>query len=181
MIKKAISFAAKKHEDQVRKGTFLPFIVHPMEVMYLLCKSGADENTIVAGILHDTVEDTDTTIEEIEIEFGSEIASYVAAETEDKEKTWEERKSEAIKKIADECFNVKLISCADKLSNLESILDAERLGIDIWSYMKGTKEKSEEYYMGMINGLSSLQGLEIYDQLKKSFSLVFGKKQDFEK
>ena len=76
-IHDAIIFAAKKHQNQKRKGTNLPYIVHPMEVMQILTENGCNENVIVAGILHDTLEDTDTKPEEIEAEFGKDILELV--------------------------------------------------------------------------------------------------------
>ena len=63
-IHNAIIFASIKHQNQKRKGTNLPYIVHPMEVMQILTENGCSENVIVAGILHDTLEDTDTTPQE---------------------------------------------------------------------------------------------------------------------
>ena len=95
-IHNAIIYAAKKHEGQVRKGTDTPYIVHPMEVMQILTAAGCGEDVIVAGILHDTVEDTDATLEEISALFGEKVARLVAHESEDKSKTWRERKSATI-------------------------------------------------------------------------------------
>lgn len=95
-IHNAIIFASIKHQNQKRKGTNLPYIVHPMEVMQILTENGCNENVIVAGILHDTLEDTDTTPQEIEKEFGKDILAIVQTESEDKSKTWKERKQHTI-------------------------------------------------------------------------------------
>lgn len=86
-IHEAIEFAAVKHRGQVRKGTDIPYIVHPMEVMYILTQNDCDETTVIAGLLHDTIEDAGATPEEIEAAFGKDVAQIVAAESEDKSKS----------------------------------------------------------------------------------------------
>ena len=94
-IVKAFHFAAQKHTDQRRKGEKQePYINHISEVAYLLAESVAGENAnlIIAGILHDTVEDTETTMEEIESQFGIEVAQIVAEVTDDKSLPKEKRK-----------------------------------------------------------------------------------------
>ena len=72
-IHDAIIFAAVKHKDQKRKGTDIPYIVHPMEVMQILTENEVSEDVIIAGILHDTLEDTDTKPQEIETKFGKAV------------------------------------------------------------------------------------------------------------
>ena len=101
LIHKAIEFAAIRHKDQKRKGTELPYIVHPMEVMQILTENGCDEIVIVAGILHDTIEDTETTYDDILENFGKEIADIVASESEDKSKSWKERKQTTIDRLTE--------------------------------------------------------------------------------
>ena len=83
-IHKAIEFATLKHQGQTRKGTDIPYIVHPIEVMQILTASGCEEDIIIAGILHDTLEDTNTEREEIVEAFGARVAELVAHESEDK-------------------------------------------------------------------------------------------------
>jgi (p)ppGpp synthase/HD superfamily hydrolase len=83
-IHNAIIFASRKHASQVRKGTDIPYISHPMEVMDILRQNGCSENVIIAGILHDTLEDTNTTPAEIENKFGGDVLSIVQAESENK-------------------------------------------------------------------------------------------------
>ncbi len=77
MINKAIKFAANKHQGQNRKGKAVPYIVHPLEVFNILYRMGADENLLVAGLLHDVLEDTDTTVDELKAEFGEDVAELV--------------------------------------------------------------------------------------------------------
>ena len=97
MVKKAIAFATQAHEGQFRKGTTRPYIVHPLEVGKIVATMTDDEEIISAAILHDTVEDCDgITVEMIEAEFSVRVAELVAQESEDKSKSWEERKGTTI-------------------------------------------------------------------------------------
>lgn len=164
-IQKAIIFATLKHLKQKRKGTEIPYIVHPMEVMQILTDLDCSENTIIAGILHDTLEDTETTPEEILKEFGEDVLSLVKLESEDKSKTWKERKLETINHLKTAMLDVKLICFADKLSNLRSIYrDNLDIGDKIWERFNATREDLHWYYKGIIDVISI--------QLKKSSLLA---------
>jgi len=92
-LNNAINFAVKYHTGQLRKGTTVPYIVHPLESMQILQRMNGDTDLLIAGVLHDILEDTQATEEEIAQIFGSEVAHLVAAHSEDKSKTWEERKT----------------------------------------------------------------------------------------
>lgn len=154
-IQKAIIFATLKHLKQKRKGTEIPYIVHPMEVMQILTDLDCSENTIIAGILHDTLEDTETTPEEILKEFGEDVLSLVKLESEDKSKTWKERKQETINHLKTAMLDVKLICFADKLSNLRSIYrDNLDIGDKIWDRFNATREDLHWYYKGIIDVIS---------------------------
>ena len=94
MLDEAILFATKAHEGQFRKGTKKPYIVHPLEVKDIVMTMTEDEEIICAAVLHDTIEDCkDVSEETIRIQFGERVAKMVAGESEDKTRTWEERKS----------------------------------------------------------------------------------------
>ena len=94
MVERAIEFATKAHEGQVRKGTTRPYIVHPLEVGKIVATMTDDEEIISAAILHDTVEDCEgVTVEGLAKEFSDRVASLVAQESEGKSKSWYERKS----------------------------------------------------------------------------------------
>ena len=99
MVQKAIDFATKVHEGQYRKGTDRPYIVHPMEVGKIVSTMTQDEEIISAAILHDTIEDTGVTYEDLKQEFGTRVADLVAAESEDKSKTWIERKGHTLEHL----------------------------------------------------------------------------------
>ena len=93
MINDAMEFAAKAHEGQFRKGTRRPYIVHPIEVADIVSTMTKDEEVICAAVLHDTIEDCrGITWDVLKLRFGSRVADMVAQESEDKSKTWEERK-----------------------------------------------------------------------------------------
>ncbi len=116
----ALSFAADKHRNQRRKDQEAsPYINHPIEVARLLHEVGgiADSATIAAGILHDTVEDTDTTRECLEDLFGDEIASLVMECTDDKSLPQAERKQKQIEHAPHISARAKCIKLADKISN----------------------------------------------------------------
>nr|WP_316046713.1 HD domain-containing protein [Planococcus glaciei] len=97
LIELAIGFAAFKHTGQVRKGTSIPYISHPFAVGMMLQQAGESEEVIAAGILHDTLEDTATTEEEIRTVFGEQVLLLVKAASEpDKSRPWEDRKRHTV-------------------------------------------------------------------------------------
>lgn len=124
LIVKAAAFAADKHRMQRRKDTDAsPYINHPLAIAHILCSLGGvtDATVIAAALLHDTVEDTETSPEELEREFGREVASIVAEVTDDKRLPKEERKRLQIVKSKSKSDGAKLVKLADKISNLRDI------------------------------------------------------------
>ncbi|MCL2675371.1 MAG: HD domain-containing protein [Firmicutes bacterium] len=174
MIHEAIEFAAIMHDGQKRKGTNTPYIVHPMEVMYYLVLEGADKDTVTAGILHDVVEDTPVTIDEIESRFGRPVAELVGYETEDKSKIWAERKKETILRLKDAPEGAMLICAADKLCNLKSIYSDMKTDEDVWARFTGDRARSRWYYSGIIDALEPLKERFVYTRLVYYFEQVFG-------
>ena len=157
-LNQAILFATERHAGQLRKGTTLPYILHPLETLQILSEMQADINVQIAGVLHDVLEDTDTTTEELSALFGDDVAALVSHHSEDKRKSWAERKTAAIAaaKAADE--RVKMLILADKLSNLRAIArDYAALGDDLWKRFNAPKEKQAWYYSGMLDALADLQ------------------------
>ena len=122
MIDEAIEFATKAHAGQFRKGTKRPYIVHPVEVADIVATMTQDEEIICAAVLHDTIEDCEGITEEVLREkFGERVASMVALESEDKSKSWEERKGATILRLKTAPRPVQMIGLADKLSNMRDI------------------------------------------------------------
>ena len=157
----ALEVAARAHRDQVRKGTDIPYIAHPCAVGFILARAGCAEDVVVAGILHDTVEDTDLTLDDIEKDFGSAVADIVKGCSEpDKSLPWEDRKRHTIEFLRHAALEVRLVTCADKLHNVRSIL-AERqvIGNKVWDRFKQGKELQEWYYRRLVESLSGQDGL----------------------
>ena len=167
MIEKAVKFAIKAHEGQFRKGSTIPYITHPLEVCTIVSLITDNEEVRVASLLHDTVEDTSVTITEIEKEFGKKVAALVGSESEDKSKTWIERKMHTLKTLKDESIEVKIIALGDKLSNIRnSARDYLSLGND--------KVKQAMYYYGILDALKDLEDNEFYKEYEKLCDFVFG-------
>lgn len=157
----ALCFATEKHSGQFRKGTETPFIVHPMEVMSIIANMGADTNLLIAGLLHDTIEDTDTKIEEIIELFGADVAILVGRHSEDKTKSWKERKETEYIETISAPFRLKQLVLADKLANLRSLLrDHIAVGEELWNRFNAGKEQQAWYYSKMVDAVYELQRYE---------------------
>ena len=128
VLDKAIGFAARAHAGQVRKGTSTPYILHPLEAAAICATVTDDLEVLAAAVLHDVVEDTGISIDQVEEEFEARVANLVTGESEDKREglpaaeTWRIRKEEAIEHIRSaEDPGVKIICLGDKLSNMRAI------------------------------------------------------------
>ena len=127
LLQKAIEFAAMKHEGYVRKGTTIPYFTHVMEAMEIVSRMTEDEEIRAAAVLHDTLEDTETTKEELVRLFGWRVAKLVESESEDKredrpaEETWWIRKKETIRHMAHASTEIRMIAMGDKLSNIRAM------------------------------------------------------------
>ena len=127
LLQRAIEFAVTAHEGTFRKMTKIPYIVHPIEVMKIVCRITDDEEVCAAAVLHDTVEDTFATKEMIREKFGERVAVLVAAESEDKrvgtpeKDTWRIRKQETLTHLETADRDTKIICLGDKLANMRDI------------------------------------------------------------
>jgi (p)ppGpp synthase/HD superfamily hydrolase len=150
MIFEAIRFAAEAHTGQYRKGTKVPYIVHPLGVVRTLIDAGCGEPVVVAGVLHDVVEDTSHTLEELRGRFGPRVAELVAACTEPNHffDTWERRKRHTVEMLADtEDHDVLMVAIADKLDNIQDLRDDLALRGEIaWRRFNRGREKQRWYY-----------------------------------
>lgn len=177
MVEKAIQFAAEAHKGQKRKGISIPYILHPMEVAVILAEMTSDEEVIAAAMLHDTLEDCkEVTKEILRDEFGERIVSLIEAESEDKSKTWMERKQATISHLQRETrTEVKMIALADKLSNLRSMArDYERLGEDIFQcFNQKDPSKIAWYYKGIRDVLEELKDTKQYQEYCKLIGKLF--------
>jgi (p)ppGpp synthase/HD superfamily hydrolase len=157
MLDLAIEVAAKAHSNQVRKGTDIPYISHPYAVGLMLAQAGCSEEIIIAGILHDTVEDTDLTLEYIRDTFGDEVAAIVEGCSEpDKSAPWEVRKRHTLEYLRTAPWAVRVVACADKLHNIRTIAaEHKSLGESLWSRFKRGRKEQEWYYRGLVESLCS--------------------------
>ncbi len=170
-LEKAILYATRAHEGQIRKGTQTPFIVHPFTVGMILYEQGCDEEVVISGILHDTVEDTELTLADIECEFGERVAKIVSFVTEpDKTQPWEVRKQWMLETIKTAPFEAKFVSCADKLHNLRTLMAThQQVGELVWQHFSRGYDQQKWYAHGMI--LSLFAGLEEKYQKPMFFEL----------
>lgn len=181
LIFDAIQFAVEKHSGQYRKGTSIPYIFHPVNVAQLLIECGCPQETILAGILHDTVEDTDATASEIEERFGSRVAWMVLQVSEpDKTDTWENRKQhtlDCLRQMDDE--QVLLLACADKLDNATAIYtDHARIGNHVWTRFGRGFEQQKWYYTQLAalftEQLTAEPGRTLAARLNEMVEAIFG-------
>jgi len=151
LIFQAIEFAVKAHTNHFRKGTNIPYIVHPLGVGKILIEHGFSEDVIAAGILHDTIEDTPVTLKDIKKYFGGNIRRIVEGASEpDKSDTWENRKRHTIEYLKTAPLDVRLVSCADKLDNIRAIReDYAKLGEKLWSRFNRPKKDQRWYYRSL--------------------------------
>lgn len=174
-IHRAVELAAVSHDRQLRKGTKIPYITHPFEVAQMLTSYGCRDEVIIAGLLHDTVEDTPLTLEAIATEFGADVCRFVQNCTEDKTKSWLERKQHTIAFLSD-CNDLEMLilSCADKTSNLRSIKeDYDKIGDRVWERFKASKEESNWYYSKLNDIFKVLNEHEVYLENTKLYQYIF--------
>lgn len=178
MIDKAMIFATKAHEGQVRKGTSRPYIVHPVEVGDIVSSMTKDEEVISAAILHDTIEDCKGVTRNILAEeFSERVASLVVQESEDKSKTWRERKGATIQRMRTAQRDVQMIGLADKLSNMRDInRDYPVVGEDLWNrFRMKDKQIIGWYYKGIRDALKEqFEGVPAYEEYCKLIKKNFG-------
>jgi len=181
MIEKAMQFAAFKHDGHYRKESKIPYITHPVGVAMILQKIKAPEEVVAAGILHDTLEDTDTTADELLANFGEKVLRLVLAATEpDKSLSWEERKQHTIVSIASMTADEISLFTADKLHNIRSIqADLNEKGESVWDRFNRGKREQSWYYMSVVRELEPFKKeVSLIRVLKKEvFQLFVGKKK----
>ena len=166
ILNRAILYATEKHWGMLRKGSHTPYILHPLEAAAIVAGITDDEEVMSAAVLHDTVEDTGTSIEEIKKIFGTRIATLVADESEDKredqkaEDTWKVRKQETIDHLSHASRDAKIIALGDKLSNMRAMKrDYTRIGDELWKRFN-QKDPAEHgwYYRSIGKALESELG-----------------------
>ena len=163
LFEKAIMFAVNAHSGMHRKKELVPYIVHPLEVATIASSMTSDEKVLSAAVLHDTVEDTPVTMEEIREQFGERVAELVGSETENKrkslppEETWRIRKAESLEWLGKtKDIDVKRIWLSDKLSNMRSYYRMKATsGNSFWEYFNQKDPAQQEWYYRSVAELTS--------------------------
>lgn len=179
---KAVDFALAAHEGQTRKDGSI-YILHPLEVAVIAGTMTRDEDVLAAAVLHDTVEDTDATAQDILDNFGERIAELVEHETENKrpelppEQTWKIRKQESLAVLKDSPIESKILWVSDKLSNMRSLYkDYEEIGESVFERFNETDPRKQRWYHEtVIEYTAELAGTAAHKEYKELFDRVFGK------
>jgi len=171
-INHALAFAAKHHDRQVRKGTRLPYLTHPANVAIILARYGQDTDTVVAGILHDVIEDCvqeafsrETLEQRIGDKFGSDVLDTVLAVTyrliddDGVELSHDDRRDDYLARLAAANESARWVCAADKLHNASSILADLRRTIDpdtIWNRFSGGRDGTIRWYRSVYDRLKDV-------------------------
>lgn len=179
---RAVAFAVKAHEGQTRKDGST-YILHPLEVAVIAGTMTRDLDVLSAAVLHDTVEDTAVTAEDILETFGPKIAELVAHETEDKRpemaasESWKIRKVESLAVLKDSPIDSKILWLSDKLSNMRSLVkDYETIGEKVFDRFNEKNPKEQRWYHEtVLEYIKELSDYPAYKEYQSLFDRVFGK------
>lgn len=178
-IFKAIEFAAKAHTGQFRKSTNLPYILHPLGVGRILIEYDFSEEVVIAGILHDTIEDTSVTLKDILNVFGRNVKRIVEGASEpNRSDSWVNRKQHTIDYLKTAPGDVLLVACADKLDNIRAIKkDINKIGDVLWDRFNAKKDKQEWYYKSLTKAFlgrsKEMVGAALFKEFSSEVNLVF--------
>lgn len=182
-LDRAIIFAVKAHAGTERRGKGFPYIVHPMEAMEIVATMTPDQELLAVAALHDTVEDTSVTIEDIRAQFGDRVASLVQSESDvfiegkSEEDSWHERKQAAMDRLAAASHEAKMVALGDKLSNMRAIArDYAMKGDALWQLFHAKDPKDHEWhYRGLAQSLKELADTFAYKEFVSLINQVFAK------
>ncbi len=183
LLDRAIIFAVKAHAGTERRGKGFPYIVHPMEAVEIVATITPDQELLAAAALHDVVEDTDVSADELRREFGDRIAALVVAESDvfedgvSEEDSWHARKKAAIDRLARAPYEAKIVAMGDKLSNMRAIArDYAVKGDSLWNIFHAKDPKDHEWhYRGLADSLSDLKDTFAYKEFVSLIDQVFSK------
>jgi len=155
-LEQALRFAAVGHHGQARRGSGVPYVEHVVAVAWILDRAGFDEDVVIAGLLHDLVEDTSATLEDLEQRFGRVVADLVAhcseVKTDDqgRKRAWIDRKSDHLTALQEAPAGARAVVLADKLHNLISIDIDLRAGRPVWNEFHAGRDQVLWYYRAII-------------------------------
>lgn len=171
-INHALAFAAKHNDQQVRKGTRLPYLTHPANVALILTRYGQDDETVIAGILHDVIEDTvreaysrEMLVSRIREKFGESVLETVLQVTHRRvdddgvELSPADRKDDYLARLAQASPRARWVCAADKLHNAATIVADVRRTVDpdsVWGRFKAGREGTVRWYRDVYDRLASL-------------------------
>jgi (p)ppGpp synthase/HD superfamily hydrolase len=154
----ALRLATIVHRRQMRKGSGLPYVIHPIHVSVILLRHGFSMEIAIAGLLHDLVEDQGYDLAEIEARFGARVAEMVAALSERKidaegaKRPWEVRKREALQQVLEASREAVAVKCADTLHNAHSFVqDLHREGAGVWRHFNRGPQSQLRYYRQVLD------------------------------
>ena len=177
----AIVFAVRAHAGTERRGKGYPYIVHLMEAVEIVATMTVDQELLAAAALHDTVEDTDVSVDQLREEFGERIASLVADESDEmpvglsEEASWRDRKQAAIERLSRASHDAKMVALGDKLSNMRAIArDYAVQGDALWNLFHAKRREDHEWhYRGLADALRELDGTFAYQEFERLINQVF--------
>lgn len=183
LIQQAINRASELHLHQMRRIGGLPFIVHPFSVGFILSHYTSNDQIIAAGLLHDVLEDVSGYTEsDMTREFGPEVVRIVKEVTEDKNPddsietnraTWEKRKTNYLAHLKNDSFEGLMVCCADKIHNLQSMLQAYHdLGDVIWSRFNAPKDQLIWFHKEVMFTLKASLHNDILTEYERVYSLA---------
>ena len=180
-LDRAIVFATRAHAGTERRGKGFPYIVHPLEALSIAASITSDQEILAAAVLHDTIEDTQVTLEDLQKEFGPRVARLVEEESDkfaegvSEEDSWLDRKKAAIDRIAKAGHEAKIVALSDKLSNARAIYrDYRESGDGLWNIFH-VKDKAlhEWHYRGLVESLRELSDTMAFKELEHLVNKVF--------
>lgn len=181
LLTQAVAFAAQAHDGVCRKGSRVPYIVHPLEAVAIAASITDDETVLAAAALHDVMEDCGVEEAELSVRFGARVAHLVACESQtqwaDPCASWEIRKREAVEKLACAERDAQIIALADKLSNMRAIFrDYERDGETMFfRFHQHDKRRHAWYYRSCVALLADELGwTAAWQELNELVETVFG-------
>ena len=181
LLDRAITFAVKAHQGMERKGKGFPYIIHPMEAVCIVATMTNDQELLAAAALHDVIEDTDTTADDLKKEFGERVAMLVEAESDDKTggskaETWHQRKQDTLDRLRNADLDIKIVALGDKLSNMRAIAhDYAVLGDELWNRftVKDPAEHAWRYH-ALAEALNDLSDTDAYKEFHTLVNKTFG-------
>ena len=181
IVDRALRLAVEGHEGTVRKGTNVPYIVHPMEAMIIVSTMTDDQELMAAALLHDAVEDTGITLDDIRRELGPRVAALVDSET-DREveglshvESWQHRKQAAVDRLASASRDVQMVALGDKLSNMRAMArHLQEQGDRLWQrFNEKDPARHAWYYRQLVASLALLSDTAAYREFADLVEQVF--------